>query len=194
MRSAAARAQCLRRLPPHGWRTADADHLCHELYAEPEGPLARQFAARWGREVLTPEGAVDRRRLGAIVFADRTELEFLTGTLYPELSRKLDRADCRLPGGPERTARLSFRSCMKPATGINSTGWPRSGPRRKSGHARLREQRKFSEDEIRLREARQLPADAKLERADFGVINNDGLAELELQIGRLVRLLNGSVR
>lgn len=42
----------------HGWRTADADHLCHELYAEPEGPLARQFAARWGREVLTPEGAV----------------------------------------------------------------------------------------------------------------------------------------
>ena len=61
-------------------------------------------------------------------------------------------------------------------------------------HARLREQRKFSEDEIRLREARQLPADAKLERADFGVINNDGLAELELQIGRLVRLLNGSVR
>ena len=32
------------------------------------------------------------------------------------------------------------------------------------------------------------------ERADFGVINNDGLAELELQIGRLVRLLNGSVR
>ena len=20
----------------HGWRTADADHLCHELYAEPE--------------------------------------------------------------------------------------------------------------------------------------------------------------
>lgn len=80
----------------HGWRTADADHLCHELYAEPEGPLARQFAARWGREVLTPEGAVDRRRLGAIVFADRTELEFLTGTLYPELSRKLDGliADC----------------------------------------------------------------------------------------------------
>ena len=84
----------------HGWRTADADHLCHELYAEPEGPLARQFAARWGREVLTPEGAVDRRRLGAIVFADRTELEFLTGTLYPELSRKLDVliADCRRAG------------------------------------------------------------------------------------------------
>ena len=177
----------------HGWRTADADHLCHELYAEPEGPLARQFAARWGREVLTPEGAVDRRRLGAIVFADRTELEFLTGTLYPELSRKLDGliADCRRAGVDGAfELPLLYEAGYGDKFDRVAAVWAAPEIR----HTRLREQRKFSEDEIRLREARQLPADAKLERADFGVINNDGLAELELQICRLVRLLNGRVR
>ena len=158
----------------HGWRTADADHLCHELYAEPEGPLARQFAARWGREVLT-------------------ELEFLTGTLYPELSRKLDGliADCRRAGEDGAfELPLLYEAGYGDKFDRVAAVWAAPEIR----HARLREQRKFSEDEIRLREARQLPADAKLERADFGVINNDGLAELELQIGRLVRLLNGSVR
>lgn len=172
-----------------GWHTFDADRLCHELYAEPGGVLAREFAARWGERVLTQEGTVDRHRLGAIVFSDETELNFLTSKLYPELSRKLDDriASCR-ESGEDGAFELPL---------LFETGWEDKFDRIAAiwsapeiRHTRLREQRNFSEEEIHLREARQFSADAKLERADFGLINNDGLAELERQIDRLIQILH----
>ena len=52
-------------------------------------------------------------------------------------------------------------------------------------HERLRKFRHFDDAEIRRREARQLAADAKLERADFAVVNSGSRAELERQLARL---------
>ena len=61
-----------------GWRTADADQICHGFYG-PGGPLAAALTARWGRGILLESGEADRRKLAALVFADPAELEALTG-------------------------------------------------------------------------------------------------------------------
>lgn len=172
-----------------GWRTVDADRICHEFYADPEGEAARKFAARWGAEILTPEGAVDRRRLGEIVFADQEELDFLTGVLYPELSRRLDEliAGCRREGanGVFELPLLFEAGYEKKFDRIVAV-WAAPAIR----YARLRSRRNYSDGEIRRREARQLSADVKMERADYALINNGGFRELELQLDRLIGSLN----
>jgi len=171
-----------------GWRTADADRICHELYADPEGEPARKFAARWGAEILTPEGAVDRRRLGDIVFSDKEELDYLTGVLYPELSRKLDEliAGCRRDGANGAfELPLLFEAGYEKKFDRIVAVWAAPAIR----YARLRSQRNYSDEEIRRREVRQLMADVKMERADYALINNDGLQGLEMQLNRLIESL-----
>src|SRR5579872_6945372 len=54
----------------------DADRVVHGLYAAGT-PETSAIAARFGAELLTPEGTIDRRRLGDIVMADRTALREL---------------------------------------------------------------------------------------------------------------------
>jgi len=82
-----------------GWRTADADRLCHELYAG-GSELAADLVKRWGAGILLPSGEVDRRRLASIVFEDQAELDALTALLYPRLAGRLDLFidECRRDG------------------------------------------------------------------------------------------------
>ncbi|MDR0933217.1 MAG: dephospho-CoA kinase [Victivallales bacterium] len=167
------------------WRTFDADLLCHELYAESGGVLAQKLAQRWGSDTLTATGAVDRRKVGKIVFENSAELEFLTGLIYPELSRKLDEliADCRQEHADGVfEIPLLYEVNYEKKFDCVAAIWAKANIR----HDRLKAQRNFSDTEIRQREARQLSADAKLERASFALINNGGFHELELQVERLI--------
>jgi dephospho-CoA kinase len=52
----------------------------HRLYERED--VKRALVERWGDRVL-PDGAVDRKRVGEIVFADRGELDWLEGLLHP---------------------------------------------------------------------------------------------------------------
>src|SRR5262245_9648280 len=63
-----------------GCEIIDADLLAREV-VEPGEPALAQIAAEFGRDVLTAGGALDRKRLGAIVFANperRLRLEAIT--------------------------------------------------------------------------------------------------------------------
>lgn len=62
----------------------DADALAHAL-AEPGRPLYQAYVAHWGKGILTEEGALDRRRIGAIVFQDDSERAWLNDTAQPIL-------------------------------------------------------------------------------------------------------------
>src|SRR3954469_16349474 len=72
----------------------DSDVLAREVVAPGTPGLARVVEA-FGSEVLTPEGAMDRARVGAIVFADpeqRQRLERIVWPLVREASRALTAA------------------------------------------------------------------------------------------------------
>ena len=76
-------------------RVVDADALAREV-VEPGTPAHAQIVAEFGREVLKPDGRLDRARLGEIVFPDaarhriarsvRAEVEDIsTDTIVSEL-------------------------------------------------------------------------------------------------------------
>lgn len=65
-----------------GCRVLDADVVAREVVA-PGTPGLTAVVTAFGNEVLQPDGALDRARLGAIVFGDQQKRERLNSILHP---------------------------------------------------------------------------------------------------------------
>src|ERR1022692_2530284 len=78
-----------RMLEAHGAAVIDADQLAREVVRRGE-PALQEVAARFGPDVIKPDGTLDRERLGKIVFADpeaRRDLDQITHPRIAELTR-----------------------------------------------------------------------------------------------------------
>ncbi len=65
-----------------GARLIDADVLAREAVA-PGRPALQQIVESFGREMLRPDGTLDRDRLGKAVFGDPAQLEKLNAIVHP---------------------------------------------------------------------------------------------------------------
>jgi dephospho-CoA kinase len=72
-----------------GARVIDADLVAHQVLRRLD--VVRDVAARFGADVLTPDGRVDRRRLGPRVFADAAAREWLNGRVHPGVREEIAR-------------------------------------------------------------------------------------------------------
>ena len=65
----------------------ESDTLAHRLQT-PGTPAWKALVSHFGKKILNPDKTVNRRALGAIVFADRKEREFLDNLLHPLVMEK----------------------------------------------------------------------------------------------------------
>ena len=66
-----------------GFLHIEVDHLGHEALEHRRD----EVAARFGSGVVGPDGSIDRRALGRIVFSDSTALRDLESIVHPEMVR-----------------------------------------------------------------------------------------------------------
>ena len=59
----------------------DADRVGHEALKSDE--VRREVVAVFGRQVLTPDGDIDRKKLGEVVFGDAESLSWLNQIMHP---------------------------------------------------------------------------------------------------------------
>jgi dephospho-CoA kinase len=85
---ATGKSHVLQRLRQRGVPCLDADELAHGVTAAGTEATA-QIAARFGAEVLDESGAVDRRKLGSIVFADADARRDLERIVHPAVYRAI---------------------------------------------------------------------------------------------------------
>lgn len=78
-----------------GCAVLSADRMAHELIA-PGQPAYEEILQAFGREVLAADGTIDRKRLGAVVFADRAKLERLNEIVHPRVIAALEKEFSRL--------------------------------------------------------------------------------------------------
>ena len=64
-----------------GYDVIDYDLITREIYKKGSACL-KEIAGHFGSEILTSDGELDRRALGAIVFADKKSLEKLNSIVY----------------------------------------------------------------------------------------------------------------
>lgn len=72
-----------------GAEIIDADLLVRDLYGNPE--FASKVAMLFGESVLASDGSVDRKALGAIVFADARAMRQLEALVHPAVGWLRDR-------------------------------------------------------------------------------------------------------
>lgn len=77
-------------LAEFGALVLDADAIAHEMIRK-GGEAHADVVARFGREILDPGGDVDRKRLGAIVFRDRSALADLNAIVHPRIFPEVER-------------------------------------------------------------------------------------------------------
>jgi dephospho-CoA kinase len=65
-----------------GCRVLEADKIAHQVI-EPDGVAYKEVVREFGRGILTTDGLVDRKKLGAIVFAEPARLARLNAIVHP---------------------------------------------------------------------------------------------------------------
>jgi dephospho-CoA kinase len=74
----------------------DADKIGHEIY-RPDTDTWRQLVKTFGSGILVPDNTIDRKKLGAIVFGDKQELQRLNAIIHPQITQEIKKRieECR---------------------------------------------------------------------------------------------------
>ncbi|WP_210420516.1 dephospho-CoA kinase [Aquisphaera giovannonii] len=173
-------------LRDRGAAVIDADAVGHRVLELPE--VRGALASRFGPVAFGGDGRVDRRALGAIVFADAAARRDLEAIVHPEMRRRFERAVAA-----EQAAGDSPVIVLDAAI-LLEAGWDDlcdeviyvdAPPEARLG--RVARGRGWTAETLRAREAAQWPAEEKLARAARVVVNDKGLGELEHAVGVLLR-------
>ena len=78
------------RFAARGIKVVDADAISHRLTAAGGGAI-EAIRAAFGDEMITPEGALDRARMRALVFADPQAKRRLEAILHPLIAAEAER-------------------------------------------------------------------------------------------------------
>jgi dephospho-CoA kinase len=184
---ATGKSYVLKRFRDRGVPCLDADDFAHGVTAAGTEATAA-IAARFGAEVLDPTGAVDRRTLGRIVFADASSRRDLEAIVHPAVYRAI-------AAGLRAFELLDSPLVVVDVPLLYETGHAADFNRvvvttcpRAMQVSRLRE-RGLSDLEIEQRFDAQMSAEDKAARADF-VIRTDGPFEAtDAQVDRVVEIL-----
>jgi dephospho-CoA kinase len=166
----------------HGASVIDTDQIAHSLTA-PHGAAMPALIAEFGPGFATPEGALDRAKMRALVFADPGARARLEGILHPRI-REATAAASVLATGPyvmfvvplliesgtwrERVARVLAIDCPEEIQ-----------------VARVMARSSLPEAQVRAIMAAQVSRAERQAAADDIILNDDGLEALAPQVERL---------
>ena len=157
----------------------DADRLVHALYA-PGSPETHAIAQRFGPELLQPDGAIDRRRLGDIVLRDPDAMRQLEALLDPGV---LQAISDRLRQTTAAVVVLDAIRLIESGLGQRcDTIWVVVCDQ--SAQLERLLSRGFTPEQARVRITAQTPAESKVAHADVVITNNGSLEELLAQVDR----------
>ncbi|MCM3711777.1 dephospho-CoA kinase [Sporosarcina luteola] len=79
-----------RMLKQKGYPIVDADEISR-LVVEPGSPALDQIAQEFGGDVLLPDGALNREKLGSLIFNDEEKRQVLNGIVHPAVRKEMIR-------------------------------------------------------------------------------------------------------
>ena len=157
----------------------DADTVVHELYL-PGQPLVDTLTQVFGSGIRTPEGGIDRRELGTVVFGDHARLRQLEALVHPAVQEALLARLRNMPAegiGVLDAVKLVESGYAPLCHGVWVVTCPESVQM-----SRLVETRGLTESEARQRIAAQPPLTSQLSVATEVIDNSDTMDELRSRV------------
>jgi dephospho-CoA kinase len=181
------KSEVARRLVAHGAVLIDADVAAREVVV-PGSRGLRRIVAAFGEEVLSPDGSLDRARLGEIVFGDPELRAKLNAIVHPLVREWMDAAERTAVQAADRRGPIAVHDVPLLAES-----------RRKSGFdlvivvdvppelqvQRLVSQRGLTPDQARARMNAQASREQRLEVADVVISNSGSLDDLDHRVAEV---------
>jgi dephospho-CoA kinase len=165
----------------HGFEIIDADEVAHRVLDEQHPKIAELFGNQFVKE-----GKVDRKALGAVVFADKDKRKQLEGLLHPLIYNEIEAEAAKLDA-----LKLPYlvdiplffetggRYPIKRSLVVYTT--------KEQQLKRLMERDGYNTQNARQRIDAQLPIDEKRDRATYVIDNTGDLAHLKAECDRVMR-------
>lgn len=165
-----------------GFRRLDCDQIVHDLLAKDESVI-RRISERFGEGVIGSDGGINRKALGAIVFAEGGALTALEGILLPETGKRWQGA---VSAEPELNwiveIPLLFEKNLE--NRVDLTVCVFSDQRNQLERLSAKG---FDRQESMARIAKQLPLAEKAEKADYTLLNDGTIDFLRVQVRKLIQ-------
>jgi dephospho-CoA kinase len=162
-----------------GASTIDTDQIAHALTA-PHGAAMPALLAEFGDGFATPEGALDRAKMRALVFSDATARARLEAILHPKI-RDATAAAAAIAGG-------AYVIFVVPLL-IESGSWRERVTRilaidcpEEIQVARVMARSGLAEEQVRAIMAAQVTREQRRAAADDIIVNDDGMEALRPQV------------
>ncbi len=160
-----------------GAELVDADRVGWEVYRAGTGGY-RAVVDEFGEEVVGPDGEIDRKRLGSIVFGDSARMEALTGIVWPLIAGAVANRIA------EETARGTSMLVVEAAV-LFEAGWENLfdevwvvTARKEMAVERLITRDGVTEESVRARMTAQIPDEERVRQASVVIDNGGDLTEL----------------
>ena len=174
-----------------GCRVLDADLTAREVVM-PGTPGLKALTDAFGEEILTADGTLDRKRLGALIFADQSQRERLNHILHPFIIARQDEILSEWEAEDPNGIGIVDAALM-----IESGGYKRFDKlivvhcRPEGQLERLMLRDKLSREEALRRINSQMSQEEKQRFADYLIDTSDGF---ELTRSRVVEVYNQLIR
>ncbi len=174
-----------------GAEVIDADRVAHQVMRAGT-PVYNAIVETFGLHILAPDGEIDRRRLGALVFADPQALASLERIVHPATIAAIE----------QRIAASTAQAVVIEAIKLIESGMADAYDslwvtvcRPEQQLQRIMAERNLSQAEALLRIQAQPPQEEKIARADVVIDNSGPLSHTRAQVRRAwKRLMKASKR
>jgi dephospho-CoA kinase len=167
-----------------------ADNIGHEVLQQPE--IRNQLVQWWGPEILDEKGAIDRRKVADLVFADPVKgparLRALEGLVHPRIRRGIEEEIARA-SAEDRISLIVLDAAI-----MLEAGWGVLCDRivfvrapRKCRQRRMMVGRGWNPTQLQDRERAQMSLGEKLAKANDVLDNSGSLGDLEVQVDHLLQ-------
>jgi dephospho-CoA kinase len=170
-----------------GAHVIQADEISHQLM-QPGQAVYREVVAHFGREILNPDGSVNRPRLAELAFSSKpSRVQELNQIVHPAVIRReeewMEQVSQRDPGAVAIVeAALILEAGM--ARGLDRLVVVACRPEQRIERwaRRLNVDEETARREVTRRMAAQLPDEEKIKAADYVVYNSGSLDETSRQV------------
>ncbi len=168
----------------------DADAVAHEI-VEPGWPALAEIRDRFGDDIITPDGWLDRAALGKLVFEDPQARQDLNNIMHPRIYEEIHG---RIRG-QKRDRIMVFEAALLAETYEQALEWLEIDAvvvvdvPPEIQFERLVNGRGMSRDEAHLRITSQSSREERNTRANYVIPNTGTLLDLEREVDKMWKLL-----
>lgn len=175
-------------LAEQGCGIIDADRIARETLEHPD--VRQQLRTWWGGSVIQPDGSVNRKAVGGIIFNDPVQRARLEALIHPHVHAE------RWKLRSDYTRNPHIKAIVEDCPLLLEVGLDTEchtlilvdSPRHLREH-RVAESRGWTPEELAARESSQIALDIKRNRADYVIYNDAGPDQLRDQSNRVLSLI-----